>query len=71
MIAREENTLRLICDEIFGHKNYMTTFSVKVRHEDRILKGDKDYHEVMEYMLEILKITSYIIIYEVIFNAAI
>ncbi len=28
-----------------------TMFSVKVRHEDRILKGDKDFHEVIEYLL--------------------
>ena len=43
--------LKMLCDEIFGPKNYLTTFSVKVRHEDRILKGDKDFHEVIEYML--------------------
>ena len=43
--------LKLICDEIFGEENYLTMFSVKVRHEGRILKGDKDYHEVMEYLL--------------------
>ena len=43
--------LKLVCDEIFGEENYLTTFSVKVRHENRILKGDKDFHEVMEYLL--------------------
>ncbi len=43
--------LKLLCDEIFGSHNYLAMFSVKVRHEDRILKGDKDYHEVMEYLL--------------------
>ena len=43
--------LKMLCDEIFGPKNYLTTFSVKVRHEDRILKGDKDFQEVIEYML--------------------
>ena len=43
--------LRLICDEIFSEGNYLTTFSIKVRHEGRILKGDKDFHEVTEYLL--------------------
>ena len=43
--------LKLLCDEIFGESNYLTTFTVKVRHEDRILKGDKDFHEVVEYLL--------------------
>lgn len=43
--------LKLLCDEVFGENNYLTTFTVKVRHEDRILKGDKDFHEVVEYLL--------------------
>jgi len=43
--------LKLLCDEIFGPQNYLTCFTVKVRHEDRILKGDKDFHEVVEYLL--------------------
>ena len=43
--------LKLLCDSIFGESNYLTTFTIKVRHEDRILKGDKDYHEVVEYLL--------------------
>jgi adenine-specific DNA-methyltransferase len=43
--------LKILCDEIFGHYNYLTTFVVKVRHENRILKGDKDFHEVFEYLL--------------------
>ncbi|MEK6855773.1 MAG: site-specific DNA-methyltransferase [Nanoarchaeota archaeon] len=43
--------LKFLCDEIFGDDNYLTTFTVKVRHEDRILKGDKDFHEVVEYLL--------------------
>jgi adenine-specific DNA-methyltransferase len=43
--------LKLVCDEVFGESNYLTTFTVKVRHEGRILKGDKDYHEVTEYLL--------------------
>lgn len=43
--------LKLLCDEIFGEENYLTMFTIKVRHEDRILKGDKDFHEVVEYLL--------------------
>lgn len=47
----EYANLKLLCDKLFFDINYMTTFTVKVRHEDRILKGDKDFHEVVEYML--------------------
>ena len=43
--------LKLLCDQIFGVENYLTTFTIKVRHEERILKGDKDFHEVVEYLL--------------------
>jgi len=43
--------LKLLCDEVFGEDNYMTTFTIRVRHEGRILKGDKNYHEVTEYLL--------------------
>src|SRR3989344_998449 len=43
--------LKLLCDTIFEPQNYLTTFTIKVRHEDRILKGDKDFHEVVEYLL--------------------
>ncbi|MCR5605911.1 MAG: site-specific DNA-methyltransferase, partial [Treponema sp.] len=54
LISINENEifgLKLLCDEIFGTDNYLTTFAVKVRHENRILKGDKDFHEVFEYLL--------------------
>jgi adenine-specific DNA-methyltransferase len=43
--------LKLLCDRIFQESNYLTTFTVKVRHEDRILKGDKDFHETTEQLL--------------------
>ncbi len=43
--------LKLLCDEIFEPQNYLTTFTIKLRHEERILKGDKDFHEVVEYLL--------------------
>lgn len=43
--------LKLLCDEIFLPSNYLAMFTIKVRHEERILKGDKDFHEVVEYLL--------------------
>lgn len=43
--------LKLLCDQIFGSSNYLTLFTVRIRHEERILKGDKDFHEVVEYLL--------------------
>lgn len=54
--------LKILCDEIFGDSNYLAMFSVKVRHEDRILKGDKDFHEIMEYMLMYRKSPSFRIV---------
>lgn len=43
--------LKLLLDEALGDENYLTTITVKVRHEDRILTGDKDVHEVTEQLL--------------------
>jgi adenine-specific DNA-methyltransferase len=43
--------LKMLCDEIFSPSNYLAMFTIKVRHEERILKGDKDFHEVVEYLL--------------------
>ncbi|MBR6179986.1 MAG: site-specific DNA-methyltransferase [Prevotella sp.] len=51
-ISINENELfnsKCLLDSMFS--KYLTTFSVKVRHEDRILKGDKDFHEVYESLL--------------------
>ena len=51
-ISINENELfnsKCLLDSLFS--KYLTTFSVKVRHEDRILKGDKDFHEVYESLL--------------------
>jgi len=47
----EQAHLKLLCDKIFGEPNYLTMFTIKVRHEERILRGDKDFHEVVEYLL--------------------
>ncbi len=51
----EYASLKLLCDKIFQESNYLTTFTVKVRHEDRILKGDKDFHETTEQLLLLRK----------------
>ena len=47
----EYANLRLLCDKIFDERNYIATFTVRVRHEDRILKGDKPIHETTEFLL--------------------
>ena len=43
--------LKLLLDQIFESSNYISTFTIKVRHEDRILKGDKPIHETTEFLL--------------------
>ena len=43
--------LKMLCDSIFLESNYLTTITIKVRHEDRILKGDKPIHETTEFLL--------------------
>ena len=43
--------LKILCDSIFIETNYITTFTIKVRHEDRILKADKPIHETTEFLL--------------------
>lgn len=53
--------LKFIMDDIFGKENYLANFIVKVRHEERILKGDKDVHEVTENLLYYRKTTRHII----------
>lgn len=47
----EYANLKLLCDNIFGYSNYITTITIKVRHENRILKGDKPIHETTELLL--------------------
>jgi adenine-specific DNA-methyltransferase len=43
--------LKVLMDEIFGRDNYITTIIVQMRHPERILKGDKDVHDIMEFIL--------------------
>ena len=51
--------LKLLCDSIFKENNYITTITIKVRHEDRILKGDKPVHETTELLLMYQKSSSF------------
>lgn len=44
----ESATLERLLRDIFGEANYQTRLSVKVRHEDRILRRDIAYQEVLE-----------------------
>lgn len=46
----EQAYLKVLMDEVFGRSNFITTFSIKVRHPDRMLKGDKDIHDIIEYV---------------------
>ena len=43
--------LKVLMDEIYGRKNHKCTFNIRVRHEDRILTGDKEFNDVIEYIL--------------------
>lgn len=54
----EHSQLKLLCDDIFNG-NYITSFTIKVRHEDRILKGDKPIHETTEQLLMYSRTSSF------------
>lgn len=41
--------LKVLLDEVIG--NYVMTFNVLVRHPDRTLTGDKEFNDVVEYVL--------------------
>ena len=47
-------------DDVYGSMQYLSTFAVKVRHENRILKGDKDFHEVFENVLAYRKTNAHL-----------
>ena len=51
--------LKKLCDEIFGEDNLETTFYVKVRHENRILRQDIKYQLVIEQVLCYRKTSKY------------
>jgi adenine-specific DNA-methyltransferase len=43
--------LKLLGDEVFGASNYLGMTTVRVRHDDRILKGHKALHEVTDFLV--------------------
>ena len=51
--------LKVLLDEVFGRSNYETTFYIKVRHEDRILREDSRYQLVIEQVFCYRKTDSY------------
>lgn len=56
----EASYLKVLCDEVFGRNRYETTFYVKVRHEDRILREDNRYQLCIEQVLCYSKSDSFI-----------
>lgn len=44
----EGHYLKVMLDEIFGRKNYLTTLYVRVRYSDKTLKSDMDFHKEIE-----------------------
>lgn len=49
--------LKVLLDEIMG--NYLLTFNILVRHPDRMLTADKEYNDVIEYVLAYSKSPDY------------
>ncbi len=43
--------LKVLLDEIFNRNNHLCTFNILVRHPDRILTGDKEFNDIIEYLL--------------------
>ncbi len=44
----EQAYLKVLCDGIFDKENFVTTFFVQVRYENKTLSEDNDYQKVME-----------------------
>lgn len=44
----EGHYLKVMLDEIFGRKNYLSTLYVRVRYPDKTLKADMDFHKEIE-----------------------
>jgi adenine-specific DNA-methyltransferase len=40
--------LKVLCDEIFGRENYLTTIYVQVRYPEKTLKQDMNFHKEIE-----------------------
>ncbi|NMA50179.1 MAG: site-specific DNA-methyltransferase, partial [Tissierellia bacterium] len=53
-ISIDENEigqLKILCDEIFGEKNRLSTHHIQVRYSNKSLNEDNDWQPVMEYVL--------------------
>ena len=46
----EGHYLKVLLDEIFERKNYLTTLYVRVRYPEKALKQDMDFHKEIEYI---------------------
>lgn len=46
----EGQYLKVLMDEVFGRKNYLTTLYIRVRYPDKTLKQDMDFHKEIEYI---------------------
>lgn len=59
----EYAVLKLLCDEIFGISNYLTTFHIQVRYPDKsISTEDKVFKPLMEYVLFYAKDSTQLIV---------
>lgn len=47
----EINGLSYLMRSVYPAGRYLSTYAVRVRHDNRILKGDKDVHEVYEFLV--------------------
>lgn len=47
----EISQLKMLCDEIFGENNRLSTHHIKVRYDNKSLNEDNDWQPVMEYIL--------------------
>lgn len=46
----EQSPLKLLCDEIYGENNYLSTHHIQVRYANKTLNEDSDWQPVMEYI---------------------
>ena len=47
----EQAQLKLLCDEVFGWKNFQSIFHVQVRYADKSLNEEKPFKPLIEYVL--------------------
>jgi len=47
----EYSALKLLCDEIFGFWNFLTSFHIQVRYAEKSLNEEKPFKPLMEYVL--------------------